>query len=633
MDNFSRIAYFQEEIYPRWKRGPKELIMKVIWKLAGIVGLAGFLLGEGVLAGRTSEQDAFFVPDKPENLGLSSQALQKLNEEMNRIVQEKRLVGAELVVLKNRRIALHETSGWKDRESRTRLGKNTIFSLRSMAKPLIGLAAQILIDEGRLSPQDKVSRFLPAFGRGPASAISVEHLLTQRSGLPKGSFEDLAKAANLQDLSQEYVLAKLAFDPGSDFLASDAGSDVLGAVIEKASGLDLNEFIRRRLLEPLGMKDTFVFTDSRDPRADRICSAYTGSPGNWNRSWSLHQGPIYRFALGSQSFYSTPLDYARLLSLLLDQGRHNNQRLLSVEAITRILTPVSNVPLDTGFSGVKLRYGQMVQLFMPVNAVNGEPVAFGHRSTDNTFAWAWPGIDLMILFFTQTRGAGVESSLESLVDQTVLHPGKKSGVPEAFGPLLGKYLDVYGPSGLEEISIVFLNGRLAIDIPSQAVFLLDPPDARGYSTIARLPKISIAFEKNDRGEVTGLKWIEGGQGLELPRVGTPAASVLLDRTLKMRAGWKKYVGVYETEQPGQTVEVVLRGGGLGILRKGQTAPLLLRQPDAEGCWRLRVNPKAYVTFQENEKGQVVSFTIQMSEGKPLVRKRIDISEKTEPPGQ
>lgn len=602
--------------------------MKTFWGLAGIVGVAGFLLAAGVRAGATGGQAAAFEPDKPENLGLSSLALQKLAVEMNRLVEEKRLIGAELVVLKNRRVVLHETAGWKDRESRTPLEKNTIFSLRSMARPLIGLAAQILIDEGRLSPGDKISRFLPAFGRGPTSEITVEHLLTQRSGLPMGSLEDFARAASLQDLAQESVPAKLAFTPGRDFLSSDFGSDVLGATIEKASGLDLGEFIQRRLVEPLGMKDTFVFARADDPRAGRICSAYAGSPGNWNRSWSLHNGPLYRFARGARSFYATPLDYARLLALLLDRGLHGNQRLVSAAAVKRTLTPVSDVLSDTGFSGMKLRYGEMIQLFMPVNGLGGEPIAFGHRGTDNTFVWAWPGSDLMLLFFTQTRGAGVEVALESSVDQLLLHPGRESGVPQAYRSLLGKYLDTYGPSGLEEISIVYLNGRLAIDIPSQAVFLLDPPDARGRYAIARRPKVSISFEKDDRGEVTGLKWSEGGQGLDLPRVGTAAAGALRDKIMKMREGWEKYVGVYETEQPGQTVDIFMKGGSLGILRKGQTAPLLLRQPDADGCWRLRVNPKAYVTFQENDRGEVVSFTIQTPEGKPLVRKRVGQAPKS-----
>jgi CubicO group peptidase (beta-lactamase class C family) len=581
----------------------------------------------GAAAAPQTDKAAEFTADKPENQGLSGASLQKLTEVLNRLIQENRLVGAELVVLKNRRVVLHETAGWKDRESETRMEKNTIFSLRSLTRPLIGLAAQLLIDEGRLALQDKVSRFLPAFGQGPTAGITVEHLLTQRSGLPKAAVTGFAGAASLRALAEASIPAKPAFEPGKDFLASDPGSDVLAAVVERASGLELESFVKRRLLEPLGMKDTFVFSRPDDPRANRICSAYVGTTANWNRNWSLEHGPLYRFAMGSQSFYSTPLDCARLLSLLLDKGTVRGRTLLTAAAVKRVLTPVSIIPSDTGFSGVKLRYGQMMQVLVSDADPNGEPAAFGHSNPEGILAWAWPGQDLIILFFTQTHGVRAEVPIENAVDQVLLHAGERSDVPEAYRPLLGKYIDVYGPSGAEEVSIVYLNGRLAIDIPSQAVFLLDPPDSRGRFALSRNASIGITFVRNDRGEVTGLRRDQGDKSLEIPRLGTPEAEAVLDKAQRTREGWKKYVGLYNTELAGQNVEIVMKDGSLGILREGQDAPLLLRAPDAQGRWRLNARPTAYVTFEENEKGEVMSFTFHTVNGQALVRTRIRASEK------
>jgi len=595
--------------------------------IASVIGAFLFLVVGPAAAATQIDQTAAFTADKPENQGLSGPALQKLTEVLNKLIQEDRLVGAELVVLKNRRVVLHEAAGWKDRESKTRMDKNTIFNLRSLTRPLTGLAAQMLIDEGRLALQDKVSRFLPAFGQGPTAGITVEHLLTQRSGLPRAGVSDYTQAASLRVLAEASIPAKLAFEPGRDFLATDAASDVLAAVVERASGLELESFIRGRLLEPLGMKDTFVFSRADEPRADRICSAYVGTTANWNRNWSLDHGPLYRFALGSQSFYSTPLDYARLLSLLLDKGTARGRTLLTAAAVKRVLTPVSSIPADTGFSGVKLRYGQMMQLLVSDADPKGEPAAFGHSNPEGILAWAWPGRDLIVLFFTQTHGVRAEVPVENVVDQVLLHPGENSDVPEAYHPLLGKYVDLYGPSGMEEVSIVYLNGRLAIDIPSQAVFLLDPPDSQGRFALSRNPSIGITFVRNDRGEVTALRRNQGEKTLEIPRLGTPEAQDILDKAQRTREGWKKYVGLYNTELAGQSVEIVLKGGSLGILREGQDAPLLLRAPDAQGRWRLNARPTAYVTFEENEEGEVASFTFHTVNGQALVRTRIRSLEK------
>jgi CubicO group peptidase (beta-lactamase class C family) len=575
-------------------------------------------LGAGPARAQTSGAKAF-TPDKPENHGLSTRDLVPLTEEMDRLVTDKRLVGAEIVVLKDRRIVLQATAGWKDRESGARMVPNTIFSLRAMTRPLIGLAAQVLIDDGRLSPGDKVSRYLPSFAQGPFAGVTVEELLTQRSGLPKVG-GDRTDAATLQALAGSFASLKPAFSPGADFVPSEPGADALAAVVEKAAGTGLADFIQKRLLGPLRMGDTFVFTDPADARASRIASGYVGTAGNWNRNWSPADGPAYRFAQGSQSYFSTPLDYARLLSLVLDGGRFGGRALLSPAAVKRLLTPISSVPADTGFSGVRLAYGQMMQV-MVAEAGSGT-VAFGQNSPEGMLAWAWPGRDIIVLFFTQTRGVRTEVAIEAVMDRVLIHPGQSSDVPAAFRPFLGKYVDPYGPTGVEEISIVYLNGRLALDVPNQAVFVLEPPDAQGRFALARNAAIALSFVRNDRGEVVALRRHQGERSLDIPRQGTPEARALLDKARKAREEWKKYAGVYQLDRPGQTVEIVEREGSLGLLRQGQTAPLLLRPPDAEGRWRFRGNPSTYVTFQENATGAVVSFTIHTAGGQTLVRPRV-----------
>jgi len=216
-----------------------------------------------------------------------------------------------LVVLKNRQIVLHEVVGWRDREARLPMEPNTLFNIRSMTKPVVGTLAQMLIDEGKLSLDDPVAKYLPSFDNVKSRSIKIEHLLTHRSGLPLSLLENLSDHAELRQVADAAGAHGPDFVPGAKFQYSDAGSDTLGAVLEVASGMPLDRLFRERILQPLGMLDTVTQVTADDPRVQRIASLYAGSRHNWTKVWSPAQEPLYPFAMGSQSLYCTPLDYAR----------------------------------------------------------------------------------------------------------------------------------------------------------------------------------------------------------------------------------------------------------------------------------------------------------------------------------
>ena len=131
-----------------------------------------------------ASEAAEFTYASPESREISPEALQELVEIVNGYVQDDKVVGSELIVLKNRRIVLHKAFGWKDREEELTMPINTLFNIRSMTKPVVGTAIQMLIDEGKLALDDPVAKFLPSFDNDASRDITVEHLLTHRSGLP-----------------------------------------------------------------------------------------------------------------------------------------------------------------------------------------------------------------------------------------------------------------------------------------------------------------------------------------------------------------------------------------------------------------------------------------------------------------
>jgi len=134
----------------------------IVNALMALVLLVIPLTGCKILTGEGIWQEPFSYVT-PESQNISSEAIRELTDIVQGYVDNERIVGAELMVLKNRYIVSHEVFGWKDRENEVPMEKNTLFNIRSMTKPLTGAAAQILIDQGKLSLDDRVADYLPGF--------------------------------------------------------------------------------------------------------------------------------------------------------------------------------------------------------------------------------------------------------------------------------------------------------------------------------------------------------------------------------------------------------------------------------------------------------------------------------------
>lgn len=128
------------------------------------------------------------LPESPfpyahaKDVGLSSSDVEGLGDQIHRWVKEGRIVGAEVMLVKNRRIVLHEATGWSDRERQIPLERNSIYRIRSMTKPIVGTAVLVLIEEGRLNLDDPVARYLPSFDNERSGEITIRQLLTHRGG-------------------------------------------------------------------------------------------------------------------------------------------------------------------------------------------------------------------------------------------------------------------------------------------------------------------------------------------------------------------------------------------------------------------------------------------------------------------
>lgn len=567
---------------------------------------------------RTKSEGLPFSPATPESQGMSDDTLRLLASAVRGYVEHDEITGAELLVIKNRRTIFHEVFGWRDREKRIPMERNTIFNVRSMTKPLTGMAAQLLIDAGRLRLGDRVSMYLESFANDRCREITVEQLLTHRSGLPlmipieEGTGQTATTV--LKKFGRQAELVDLIAQrgpetrPGQFFQYSDAGSEVLGALVSAVAGQVLEEFVNSRILVPLKMEDAMMPFDPHDPRSERASCAYMGIPGSWMPYWRADSSRIYPFGMGSQSLYCTPMDYARFLALWLGEGVIDGQRILSAEAVRRALTPVSDMEdYGTGFSGLKVRYGQMWMLFVPQeNGCADRPVLFGHGGSDGTMAWVWPDLDLMILYFTQNRGTYTVFSLEQEIERLIIRPPLAS-VTGAEQKDLEFYVGAYAlkPQPSTVFRTMTKRNRLILETPDGVPIELLPPDKDGVWHFSLQPNVGVTFSAEFDDSASSM-WIIDPLKLRRSRDipgwnSTDSSSAL-----------KEYLGTFHPPtnvgQRKLTYGIAEEDGGL-VFKNELGSRFRLNLPDSQGRWYLVERPKEYLKFQRDAAGDVIGCTL------------------------
>jgi CubicO group peptidase (beta-lactamase class C family) len=450
-------------------------------------------------------------------------AATQLDELVASSVARDEMVGAEVLVLHRGAPLLHRAHGWKDRETGQPMALDSFFAIRSMTKPLTGMAAQLLVEEGKIELDAPVARYLPSFDNDKSRKITIRHLMTHRSGLPVGFSgvmgKSLAEYSGLRELADLSGVAGPEFSPGSRFLYSDAGSDALGAVIAAVAEQPLEKFIEQRVLQPLGMAQTFPeHRVGEAPFRDRTVTRYIGMTGSWTRYWSPSDPAIQPFLKGSGGLLSTPRDYARFLDFWMQSEKRAH--LLSAESIARALSPASKDAITTGFAGAVADYGQMWMLIRDPKS-SDQTAGFGHSGSDGTMAFAFPEHDLIVCLFTQSRGTAAPRTFEQAVSHLFLRPN-----PAAFARLmpakeaaaLDDYIGLYGPEnrGKSLGAMIRFKGRLAFELPSRQVLLLRATEDRDRWIPERAPNDSVAFHRIE-GRVTGFTLTNKGRATEAKR--------------------------------------------------------------------------------------------------------------------
>ena len=393
-----------------------------------------FLIAAFALVFSAASLAAEFVRGDPEQLGLSAERLAVLDARLKSFVEEDRIAGQVVLVLRDGKVAFSAANGWRDKEAGAAMSGDTIFRIASQTKAIVSTAIMVLQEQGKLDISDPLGRYIPEWSdmrvavvpdgsvgyvlEDAARPITIRHLLTHTAGMSYGGgpAQDRWEAAGFQGwyfANRDEPIAETIARMGSLPLDAHPGeqwiygysTDILGVVVEKASGMDLQSFLQQHIFDPLDMRDTHFYLP--EDKRDRLATVYRpGADGveaipetDGMQSQGMYvDGPRTSFS-GGAGLLSTARDYARFLQMTLNGGELDGARILSPKTVE--LMTVDHLAGISFRNGQGFGLGYYVLEDLGANGRLGTEGEYGWGGAYHSTYWVDPAEDLVVVYLTQ----------------------------------------------------------------------------------------------------------------------------------------------------------------------------------------------------------------------------------------
>lgn len=384
----------------------------IFWKNFGIRTLASLIICSSPVAAQNQNAS---------KSGMDSERLARIPVQMQSFVKHGAMAGAVTLIARRGQIVSLEAIGYQNLESKKPMRADTIFDIRSVTKPVTAIGIMILMEEGKLTLNEPIGKYLPEFSdtgktQDSRSRITILHLLTHTAGMPLNRPREIEDITIKRDRTLADVVAILSkqepeFEPGTQFRYYSGGFAILGRIIEVVSGKPFEQFVKERVFEPLGMKDSFFFIPAE--KRNRVASAYRLQDGKLNR-WEEIEAYARNAKYPGPEFgmYSTAPDLASLCQMMLNGGSFRSKRILSrmsVETMTQhhtlnIKSAITQRPAYQGLGwGLS---GDPMDAF-PLTSTG----SFGHNGAFGAIVWIDPKEGLIRIFLEHRFGFNKESNI------------------------------------------------------------------------------------------------------------------------------------------------------------------------------------------------------------------------------
>jgi CubicO group peptidase (beta-lactamase class C family) len=394
------------------------------------------------------------TPASPESAGMSKTALDRIEDHLKRrYIDAGRFPGTQLLVYRRGKVVHSAVQGYADLERKAPVKDDTIFRIYSMTKPITSVAFMMLVEEGRVALDEPVHKYIPEWKslgvfqagtapafltRPPARPMQIIDLMRHTSGLTYGfqqrsnvdaayreqKIGDVEKAGTLDTMIADLAKIPLEFSPGEAWNYS-VSTDVIGYLIGKISGVPLEQFLKERIFNPLGMADTDFFVPAE--KAHRFAACYNADPGGLmsfhaaekKGGLTLQDDPatssflkLPSFISGGGGLCSTAADYLTFCRALLYGGELGGVRLIGPKTLALMTT--NHLPggrdlpemsrsmfAEATYSGIGFGLGFSVTMDPAKTLIPGSPGEYAWGGAATTSFWIDPAEQLIAIFMTQ----------------------------------------------------------------------------------------------------------------------------------------------------------------------------------------------------------------------------------------
>jgi CubicO group peptidase (beta-lactamase class C family) len=328
-------------------------------------------------------------------LAQTAASLDSIPARMHDVIVSNQVPGAVTVVATRDSVLRMNAQGWADPEHKAFMRVDSIFWIASMSKPITAIAVLMLVEAGKLSLDDPLAKYVPELAGlktpdGKTPRITLRHLLTHTSGMGEATDEEAKAARTLSDLIPAFASKPLAFVPGSKWQYCQSGILTLGRIVEIVSGVPFDVFLRKRIFDPLDMKDTTFYLSADQMRrwviparreGEQLIPAGIGLLYGHPPTWRDH------YPASNGGLFSTAPDYTRLAQMLLNGGVLDGRRYLTAESV-RLMSTIQTGDLVTGFTPGNA-WGLGVCIVREPQGVTEmlSPGSFGHGGVYGTQFW------------------------------------------------------------------------------------------------------------------------------------------------------------------------------------------------------------------------------------------------------
>jgi CubicO group peptidase (beta-lactamase class C family) len=370
-----------------------------------------------------------------EEVGFSTERLKRLDALEQAFIDKGIAPNSVTFVARRGKIVHHKAFGYSNLEKKTPLKTDDMFRIASQSKAVTTVGLLMLFEEGKFLLEDPISKYIPAFKnpkvlvnydendrnryttRPAKSEITIRHLLSHSAGIPyehpldnvaqfKVPFFNSIDNDVLENVVNKLATRPLISDPGEKFVYG-LNTDIIGRLIEVLSGMPFDEYLKKRVLEPLGMNDTYFYLP--DSKANRLVELY--SKGIVDDKLTLHTNNTYRnyattgaktYFSGGAGLISTAEDYAKLCQMILNKGSFNGKRILGAKTVDMLYR---NYIGDNEVWDRKDKFSLGFEIFSP-------ETAYGDNASTGSIMWGGmycseftidPKEDLILLVFTNVH--------------------------------------------------------------------------------------------------------------------------------------------------------------------------------------------------------------------------------------